>query len=233
MSNGNTWSSLDLITAIRMNQKTLYIGETEPSIMYVGMMWFKPSINTFYQRNGANNAWVNAINQSLLTNSNVTFESMIINAELLCSHITSLSTSTFSRFGGNNPNIPPSDNVNGGLTFSWNYTGGNAETDLWALFDISSQNTGGFFFRQKTGTGTSRELMFLDSLGQLRLMQIGITGGFLIGTDINLYRSEPMVLKSTGDLECASGKGLILTDTVLGTRYRVQVTNGVIVATLI
>ena len=65
-SGGGLWEdatlnppSGDVATMARMNQKTLYIGATEPSTTYAGMMWIDTSTSpiTIRIRNAANTAF--------------------------------------------------------------------------------------------------------------------------------------------------------------------------------
>jgi len=74
-SGGTAWENDDLISDARMNQKTIFIGASEPATMYAGMIWFDISgaVGVFKQRNKDNNAWDIQINQNLLTTSSPTF----------------------------------------------------------------------------------------------------------------------------------------------------------------
>ncbi|MCW1308295.1 MAG: hypothetical protein OH337_03745, partial [Candidatus Parvarchaeota archaeon] len=55
---GDLWDTLDLISAARMNQKTVYIKDTAPSVTYPGQLWFDTSVNKLKIRNAANTGWI-------------------------------------------------------------------------------------------------------------------------------------------------------------------------------
>jgi hypothetical protein len=57
-SGGTAWEDQDSISLARMNQKTTYIGPTEPTTMYAGMPWFDTSVNKLYERNANNSGWL-------------------------------------------------------------------------------------------------------------------------------------------------------------------------------
>src|SRR3972149_5545516 len=84
-SGGGIWENDDLISDARMNQKTIFVGASEPTTMYAGMLWYDTSINTFKQRNADNNAWGIQINQSLLTTSSPTFAGLTVNGNITTS----------------------------------------------------------------------------------------------------------------------------------------------------
>jgi hypothetical protein len=59
-SGGTEWEDNDVGTAARMNQKTIYVGASEPATMYAGMQWNDTSTTPFITiriRNADNNAW--------------------------------------------------------------------------------------------------------------------------------------------------------------------------------
>lgn len=56
-SGGGIWETSDVITAARMNQKTVLIAAVEPGTMYAGMIWFDSDDSMGYQRNTANDGW--------------------------------------------------------------------------------------------------------------------------------------------------------------------------------
>lgn len=72
----------------------------------------------------------------------------------------SLSNIGWFRTGVNSAARPDSDNGQGGLAVSWNFSAGGAETDLWNLFD----NGGGFAFKQKTGAATHLDLVSIGNI---------------------------------------------------------------------
>jgi hypothetical protein len=49
------WETDEIITASRLNQKTLYVGEAEPSVKYEGQLWYQPSTRQLREFDGA--AW--------------------------------------------------------------------------------------------------------------------------------------------------------------------------------
>ena len=57
-SGGTQWDDQDVLTLARMNQKSVYIGPSAPSTTYSGMLWFNTSTNYLYERNAANDAWL-------------------------------------------------------------------------------------------------------------------------------------------------------------------------------
>jgi roadblock/LC7 domain-containing protein len=52
------WIVADILTADRMNMKTLYIGAAAPGTTYAGMLWFDTDDDKLYQRNAADDAWI-------------------------------------------------------------------------------------------------------------------------------------------------------------------------------
>ncbi len=52
------WVVADVITAARMNMKTLYIGSAAPGTTYPGMLWFDTDDDKLYQRDAADAAWI-------------------------------------------------------------------------------------------------------------------------------------------------------------------------------
>jgi hypothetical protein len=70
---------------------------------------------------------------------------------------------------------------------------------------------------------------YFGSGSEIGIGTIGPAGQFGIAINgTNLYRFAPDVLKTDDDLEIISGKGLILTDTVLATRHRITLANGIL-----
>jgi len=52
------WSTSEVITAAKLNQKELYVGAAAPGTTYAGMLWFDTDDNVLKQRNAANTDWV-------------------------------------------------------------------------------------------------------------------------------------------------------------------------------
>jgi hypothetical protein len=55
--NGNIWAVSDVITAARMNHKTVLVAAAEPAVMYAGMLWYDTATDLLKERNAANDAW--------------------------------------------------------------------------------------------------------------------------------------------------------------------------------
>lgn len=70
-SGGGVWEANDLISSARMNQKTTYIGASEPATMYAGMIWHDTSIDEVKIRNAANNAWITIIKLIFVASDNI------------------------------------------------------------------------------------------------------------------------------------------------------------------
>lgn len=54
---GNIWVVGDVITAARMNHKTVLVAAAEPAVMYAGMLWYDTATDLLKERNAANAAW--------------------------------------------------------------------------------------------------------------------------------------------------------------------------------
>lgn len=76
--------------------------------------------------------------------------------------------------GLNSQTVPPS-NAGGGMFLTWNFTNGDAETDLWNVFNNAPQS---FVMKQKTGTstyknvysaGTSNHIWYTDGSESMRV----------------------------------------------------------------
>jgi hypothetical protein len=85
-SGGTHWENDDLIDYPRMNQKTVYVGPTEPAVMYAGMHWHDTTDDILKIRNKDNNAWTIQLNQPLLIASSPTFAQVTLgaNQQLIC-----------------------------------------------------------------------------------------------------------------------------------------------------
>ena len=62
---GGTWGVGDVITAIRMNTKTLYVGTAAPGTIIPGMLWFDTDVDKLYERNAADDVWIEHVTVSL------------------------------------------------------------------------------------------------------------------------------------------------------------------------
>jgi len=90
MTDGGLWQSGDTLSKERLNQKTIYVGSTEPTTTYPGQVWFDTSNNTWKVRNSDNTGWIERYNlpelqisdTSVITSSrvlqNVTADASII-----------------------------------------------------------------------------------------------------------------------------------------------------------
>ena len=57
-SGGTEWEALDTISRQRLNQKTVYIYDSEPAITYAGQVWFDTSVDLLKVRNADNDDWI-------------------------------------------------------------------------------------------------------------------------------------------------------------------------------
>jgi hypothetical protein len=58
---GGEWTTLELMTLAKMNQKTVCVSDTEPATMYAGMIWIDTTAGAVKVRNATNNAWAISI----------------------------------------------------------------------------------------------------------------------------------------------------------------------------
>lgn len=74
-----------------------------------------------------------------------------------------------------NSQTVPTNSAGAGLAVGWNFSGGSAEVTLWNVY-----STGGFTFRQRTGSSTSTLLASLDASGNFTVPAAvtGVTGVF-------------------------------------------------------
>lgn len=70
----------------------------------------------------------------------------------------------YSVLGEVNTQTDPASSASGGMAVSWNYTGGNAESDLWNLYNSAIT---AFQFKQKTGAATHTDLMTILGNGDV------------------------------------------------------------------
>lgn len=61
---GGIWEAADTITAARMNQKTVYVGDDAPATTYEGMLWYETDTNILKVRDEAGGVWLALTNQS-------------------------------------------------------------------------------------------------------------------------------------------------------------------------
>jgi hypothetical protein len=78
----------------------------------------------------------------------------------------------------------PASSLTGGAYFSWNFSSGNAETDIYNLYDSATES---FRFRQKTGASTANNLYSIStsshvwSISNVESARIDSSSRFLVG----------------------------------------------------
>lgn len=172
-SGGTAWEADDLLSVARLNQKTIFVGATEPAVMYAGMLWYDTDNDIIKQRNASNNAW----HVSLGSVTVLDIKRGVTDSEIVWYAATDIDDGPYIlMYGGSHV-------TNKGIV--------EHVFGAYDIVDMSSSYVAWRFDQNSTRTS----VMKLTSAGQLQLPIQGSSGGILLGGDVKIYRSDANELR--------------------------------------